>query len=133
MRNLKMKLILILNKTVYYLVMTYKKNIFFTGQPPCVAAAFEQRTVHVGESVTIPCPLSSPGGSLQWLQNGAAVVLDSSASRRRQWTISPDGTAALSIVNARRSDAGRWECRELAVDGSVRKVADVMELVVGSK
>lgn len=106
---------------------------FFTGQPSCVAAAFEQRTVHVGESVTIPCPLSSPGGSLQWLQNGAAVVLDSSASRRRQWTISPDGTAALSIVNARRSDAGRWECRELAVDGSVRKVADVMELVVGSK
>ncbi|GFQ81114.1 uncharacterized protein TNCT_214681 [Trichonephila clavata] len=91
-----------------------------------------EKTVLVGESVSIPCPLSTPGGSVQWLQDGTPIVLDLSATRRRQWNISPDGTAALTISEVRRTDAGRWECRELGADGSVRKVARVLDLVVGS-
>ncbi|GFY78016.1 uncharacterized protein TNIN_20712, partial [Trichonephila inaurata madagascariensis] len=91
-----------------------------------------EKTVLVGESVSIPCPLSTPGGSVQWLQDGTPIVLDLSATRRRQWNISPDGTAALTISEVRRTDAGRWECRELGADGSVRKVARVLDLIVGS-
>ncbi|XP_035225949.1 sialic acid-binding Ig-like lectin 14 isoform X2 [Stegodyphus dumicola] len=90
-----------------------------------------EKTVRVGESVSIPCPLSTPGGSVQWLQNGAPIVLDLSSSKRRHWNISPDGTAALTIGDARRSDAGRWECRELGADGTVRSIARVLDLVVG--
>ncbi|XP_055928382.1 irregular chiasm C-roughest protein-like isoform X2 [Argiope bruennichi] len=91
-----------------------------------------EKTILVGESVSIPCPLSTPGGSVQWMQDGSPIVLDLSATRRRQWNISPDGTAALTISEVRRTDAGRWECRELGSDGSVRKVARVLDLVVGS-
>ncbi|GIY36409.1 uncharacterized protein CEXT_638351 [Caerostris extrusa] len=66
------------------------------------------------------------------MQDGVPIVLDLSATRRRQWNISPDGTAALTIAEVRRTDAGKWECRELGSDGSVRKIARVLDLIVGS-
>ncbi|XP_015914131.1 irregular chiasm C-roughest protein isoform X2 [Parasteatoda tepidariorum] len=98
----------------------------------CMEDSSLEKTIQVGESISIPCPLSTPGGSVQWLQNGAPIVLDLVSSKRRHWNISPDGTAALTIADARRSDAGRWDCRELGADGSVRKVAKVLDLVVGN-
>ncbi|XP_054725025.1 muscle M-line assembly protein unc-89-like isoform X2 [Uloborus diversus] len=116
------------------------KELLLLGRLIIVMGCFHQattlgpapeKTVRVGESVSIPCPLSTPGGSVQWLQNGQPIVLDPSASKRRHWNIHPDGTAALTIGDARRSDAGRWECRELAADGTVRSMVKVLDLVVG--
>lgn len=90
------------------------------------------KTVKLGERLSIPCPLSSSGGSVQWLQNGEPIVLSTSTTRRRQWDIFPDGTAALTITDVRHSDSGRWECREMAADGTVRNIARVLDLVVAS-
>ncbi|EEC01125.1 secreted protein, putative [Ixodes scapularis] len=91
-----------------------------------------QRVVNPGESLSIPCFLETPGGSVQWMRNGHPVVLDvgSGAGGRRQWNISRDGTAALTITQVTRADDGLWECREFGDDDSVRRVTKVLKLVV---
>ncbi|XP_050035776.3 kin of IRRE-like protein 2 isoform X1 [Dermacentor andersoni] len=96
------------------------------GEPP-------EKVVNPGESLSIPCFLETPGGSVQWMRNGHPVVLDlgsGAAGSRRQWNISRDGTAALTITQVTRADDGLWECREFADDDSVRRVTKVLKLVV---
>ncbi|KAG0410616.1 hypothetical protein HPB47_012259 [Ixodes persulcatus] len=90
------------------------------------------QVVNPGESLSIPCFLETPGGSVQWMRNGHPVVLDvgSGAGGRRQWNISRDGTAALTITQVTRADDGLWECREFGDDDSVRRVTKVLKLVV---
>ncbi|XP_064471684.1 kin of IRRE-like protein 1 isoform X2 [Ornithodoros turicata] len=90
-----------------------------------------EKVVNPGESLSIPCFLETPGGSVQWMRNGHPVVLDVGASGgRRQWNISRDGTAALTISAVTRADDGLWECREFGDDDSVRRVTKVLKLVV---
>ncbi|KAL1414587.1 hypothetical protein MTO96_007372 [Rhipicephalus appendiculatus] len=92
-----------------------------------------EKVVNPGESLSIPCFLETPGGSVQWMRNGHPVVLDlgsGGAGSRRQWNISRDGTAALTITQVTRADDGLWECREFADDDSVRRVTKVLKLVV---
>lgn len=89
-----------------------------------------ERVVNPGERIAIPCFLETPGGSIQWVRNGHPVVLDSTTASRRQWNISKDGTAALQISQVTRADDGLWECWEFADDGSVKRVAKVLKLVV---
>ncbi|CAN7983258.1 unnamed protein product, partial [Ixodes hexagonus] len=91
-----------------------------------------EKVVNPGESLSIPCFLETPGGSVQWMRNGHPVVLDvgSGAGGRRQWNISRDGTAALTITQVTRADDGLWECREFGDDDSVRRVTKVLKLVV---
>lgn len=69
---------------------------------------------------------------MQWMRNGHPVVLDvvSGAGGRRQWNISRDGTAALTITQVTRADDGLWECREFGDDDSVKRVTKVLKLVV---
>lgn len=92
-----------------------------------------ERVVNPGERISIPCFLETPGGSIQWVRNGHPVVLDSTTASRRQWNISKDGTAALQISQVTRADDGLWECWEFADDGSVKRVAKVLKLVVTGK
>lgn len=96
-----------------------------SGDPP-------EKVVNPGESLSIPCFLETPGGSVQWMRNGHPVVLDvgSGAGGRRQWNISRDGTAALTITQVTRADDGLWECREFGDDDSIRRVTKVLKLVV---
>lgn len=94
-----------------------------------------EKVVNPGESLSIPCFLETPGGSVQWMRNGHPVVLDvgsggAGGASRRQWNISRDGTAALTITQVTRADDGLWECREFADDDSVRRVTKVLKLVV---
>ncbi|UYV61981.1 Immunoglobulin [Cordylochernes scorpioides] len=95
----------------------------------CAGSRIE-KTVRVGSQLSIPCELGSPGGSLRWLQNGRPVVLDARASTRRHWNVSREGVAALTIGHVTRADEGVWECQEIRPDGSVRKVAEVLQLSV---
>ncbi|OQR72757.1 hypothetical protein BIW11_10182 [Tropilaelaps mercedesae] len=89
-----------------------------------------ERVVNPGERISIPCFLETPGGSIQWVRNGHPVVLDSTTASRRQWNISKDGTASLQISQVTRADDGLWECWEFGDDGSVKRVAKVLKLVV---
>ncbi|KAH6929998.1 hypothetical protein HPB50_007938 [Hyalomma asiaticum] len=94
-----------------------------------------EKVVNPGESLSIPCFLETPGGSVQWMRNGHPVVLDVGSGgaggvSRRQWNISRDGTAALTITQVTRADDGLWECREFGDDDSVRRVTKVLKLVV---
>lgn len=96
-----------------------------TGEPP-------EKVINPGQSLSIPCYLETAGGSVQWMRNGHPVVLDvgAGAGGRRQWNISRDGTAALTITQVTRADDGLWECREFGDDDSVRRVTKVLKLVV---
>ncbi|XP_028967772.1 hemicentin-1 [Galendromus occidentalis] len=101
-----------------------------TAEPRRQGNQLQERVVNPGERISIPCFLETPGGSIQWVRNGHPVVLDATTSSRRQWNISKDGTAALSINQVTRADDGLWECWEFADDGSVKRVAKVLKLVV---
>ncbi|KAM7314712.1 hemicentin-2 [Ixodes scapularis] len=105
---------------------------FPSGAGAPTSAEPPEKVVNPGESLSIPCFLETPGGSVQWMRNGHPVVLDvgSGAGGRRQWNISRDGTAALTITQVTRADDGLWECREFGDDDSVRRVTKVLKLVV---
>lgn len=90
------------------------------------------KMVNPGDKISIPCSLETPGGSVQWVQNGQLVTLDPADAQRRFWNILPDGTAALTIVGVSRKDEGSWECWELGEEGRVRKMTKVLKLTVTS-
>ncbi|XP_076330531.1 irregular chiasm C-roughest protein-like [Tachypleus tridentatus] len=87
-----------------------------------------KKTVPTGATVSLPCSLNTPGGSIQWLQNGQPVVLEPFSGKF--WNISRDGIAALTIQRVSSSDEGVWECNTLAEDGSVANRVEILELAV---
>lgn len=89
-----------------------------------------EKIVILGKTLSIPCSLDTPGSSIQWLLNGEPVVLDVRTSQRRHWNISRTGATSLTITGVTKADNGVWECRELGIDGSVHRVAEVLRLVV---
>lgn len=88
------------------------------------------RMINPGDRIHIPCSVVTPGGSVQWVQNGKPILLDFSVSQRRHWNISNDGQASLTINRVTKTDEGIWECWELDSMGNAKQKAYVMRLVV---
>ncbi|XP_054168796.1 protein sax-3-like [Oppia nitens] len=89
------------------------------------------KMINPGDRLNIPCSLGlTPGGSVQWVQNGKPILLDFSPTQRRHWNITNDGQTGLTINRVAKIDEGLWECWELDGQGVIKHKALVMRLVV---
>ncbi|XP_076304612.1 irregular chiasm C-roughest protein-like isoform X2 [Tachypleus tridentatus] len=89
-----------------------------------------KKTVQAGATVSLPCELETPGGSVQWLQNGQPVVLEAITANRRFWNVTRNGIVVLTIQDVATTDEGLWGCGRVRNDGSVGSKVEIMELTV---